>query len=102
MRKAACFTLILSFSMGLTLFGVSVPAFADGATKSDPKCMCRFQGQRYNIGDYACIRSKLARCDMFLNNTTWTFLDDSCGSVRHDELPQSKPAPQFAALGQGN
>ena len=102
MHRAVCFSLILSFAFGLTLFGASAPSLADGATKSDPKCMCRFQGQRYNIGEYACIRSKMARCDMFLNNTTWTFLDDSCGSVRLDELPQSTPARQMADLSPTN
>lgn len=96
MRKTAMSVIVASLVLATT--GSFAPVFADGATKSDPKCLCRFQGQRYSVGEYVCIRSKLARCDMFLNNTTWTFLEDSCGSVKLDKLPQSVPASQMASL----
>ena len=85
MRKIA-FALIAPFLMVMLTGGADV-VFADGA---DKKCQCRFEGQRYNIGEYACIRSKIARCDMFLNNTTWTFLEDSCGVSKLQD-PHSNP-----------
>jgi len=89
------FQLAIGAALAVTL-SAPLPALADGAKPGDPKCQCRYQGQRYNIGEFACIRAKIARCDMFLNNTTWTFLDDSCGSVLLDPLPQSKPARELA------
>lgn len=94
---------IVTGALVLALAAIALPVsvVADGATTADPKCKCRFQGQRFNVGDYVCIRSQLARCDMFLNNTTWTFLDDSCGSVKLEPLPQSRPAHTLAALSNG-
>ena len=85
-----------AFAVTLT---APLPVLADAG---DPKCQCRYQGQRYNIGEFACIRSKMARCDMFLNNTTWTFLEDSCGSVLLDPLPQSKPVTELAGTAPSN
>ncbi len=98
MPKKALGVVIAAFAFSLVMLGSPSPVFADGATKADPKCQCRFQGQRYELGEFACIRSKLARCDMFLNNTSWTFLDDSCGAVKLDTPPQSRPAPTLAGL----
>ncbi|MGI9414701.1 MAG: hypothetical protein ACR2PM_13590 [Hyphomicrobiales bacterium] len=95
-RSALHLTIGAAMAVTVAAFGASGPAMADGASKNDPNCQCRFQGKRYNVGEYACIRSKMARCDMFLNNTTWTFLDDSCGSVLLDPLPQSRPATKLA------
>lgn len=41
-------------------------------------CRCLYQGKYFEQGDTVCIRvdgrSRLARCDMALNNTSWTFL----------------------------
>ena len=59
----------------------SATARADSADPNGPECMCRFQGQRYHLGELACINSKLARCDMFLNNTSWTIIEDICPSA---------------------
>jgi len=87
--------LALGAAFAVTL-AAPLPVLADGANPGDPKCQCRYQGQRYNVGEFACIRAKMARCDMFLNNTTWTFLEDSCGSVLLDPLPQSKPVTELA------
>ena len=94
--------MVAASAVTFAVMGSPSPAMADGATKADPKCQCRYQGQRYQLGEFACIRSKLARCDMFLNNTSWTFLDDSCGAVELESLPQSKPSAKFAGLSQNN
>jgi hypothetical protein len=64
---------------------------ADSSDPNGPECMCRFQGQRYHLGEFACINSRLARCDMFLNNTSWTFLEDSCPTSNLSPLQQSFP-----------
>jgi hypothetical protein len=70
---------------------VSSDVRADSATPGGPSCLCRYQGQRYELGQFACINSKLARCDMFLNNTSWTFLEDTCPTAQLTPLPQSTP-----------
>jgi len=56
------------------------PAFADGPGMD---CRCLYKGKYFHQGDTVCIRvdgrSRLARCDMALNNTSWTFLKDKDG-----------------------
>jgi hypothetical protein len=74
--------------------GGGVAAIAGPADSSDPnrpECMCRFEGQRYHLGEFACINSKLARCDMFLNNTSWTFLEDVCPTASYTPAQESYP-----------
>lgn len=102
MSRKALGVMVAASALTFAVMAVPSPVLADGATKADPKCQCRYQGQRFNLGEYACIRSKLARCDMFLNNTSWTFLDDSCGAVHLEPLPQSKPAATLAGYSQHN
>ena len=50
-----------------------------------PECRCRYLGREFEHGALVCItldgRSKLARCDMLLNNSSWTFLKDGCPSA---------------------
>ncbi|RWM14474.1 MAG: hypothetical protein E5X53_26485 [Mesorhizobium sp.] len=52
----------------------ATPAFAD------PECLAN--GKAFQIGQVACLtlsgRSHLARCDMVLNNTSWTKIRDEC------------------------
>ncbi|MBZ9710527.1 hypothetical protein LB543_27900 [Mesorhizobium sp. ESP7-2] len=51
-----------------------VPAFAAQE--------CLANGKSYPVGQVACLtvadQSHLARCDMVLNNTSWTKVGDSC------------------------
>jgi hypothetical protein len=46
-----------------------------GATGEAIPCRCRFQGTAYRLGDTVCMTThlgvQLARCDLFLNNTSW-------------------------------
>jgi hypothetical protein len=46
-----------------------------GATGEAIPCRCRFQGAAYRLGDTVCMTThlgvQLARCDLFLNNTSW-------------------------------
>ncbi|WP_181165524.1 MULTISPECIES: hypothetical protein [unclassified Mesorhizobium] len=69
-----------------------VPAFAA------PECLAN--GKSYPVGQVACLtadQSHLARCDMVLNNTSWTKVGDSCpGNTTAPRLPAtpiSTPAP---------
>jgi hypothetical protein len=43
---------------------------------------CLYQGKIFRQGDVTCIRvdgkTRLARCEMLLNNATWNFFQDGC------------------------
>jgi hypothetical protein len=73
----------------------SVPAFAA------PECLAN--GKSFQIGQIACLtladNSHLARCDMVLNNTSWTKVADSCPEntlAPHPQVtPISTPAPSM-------
>ena len=45
-------------------------------------CRCIYQSKYFEQGETVCIRAygtaRLARCDMVLNNSSWTFLADEC------------------------
>ena len=56
-----------------------------------PEGTCRFNGENYRIGELACIRGKLSRCDMVINNTSWTVVGDSCPVVRAPQRPLLPP-----------
>lgn len=47
----------------------------DGATGQPIPCRCRYRGDAYPLGDTVCMNTplgtQLARCDLFLNNTSW-------------------------------
>jgi len=60
--------------MGLAL---SIPA-----VQAAPDCKCRYAGQFYAAGDFACIKTdkgyRLARCALSENVSTWRFLKKGC------------------------
>ena len=59
--------------MAVGLFaGLASPALAKEG------CTCRGNGQEYEQGQVACIRGKLARCTMNLNNSSWKIIEDLC------------------------
>lgn len=60
-------------------------------------CTCKHQGGDAKQGETACIRTakgkSLARCDMVLNNSSWTILDEPCEveqSGREVRLPDQQ------------
>ncbi|CCV07422.1 conserved exported hypothetical protein [Mesorhizobium metallidurans STM 2683] len=74
---------------------VATPAFADAE--------CLANGKSFQIGQVACLtlsgESHLARCDMVLNNTSWTRVHDDCSgdrpAPRPHATPISTPAPSL-------
>ena len=62
-------------------------------------CRCLYRGTYFEMGATVCIRvdgrSRLARCDMALNNTSWTFLSDKDGCPT--ALMSPLPPPPAAA-----
>ena len=63
-----------------------------------PECRCLYQGKEFEHGALVCIRvggrTQLARCDMALNNSSWTFLQPGCPTALMTPLP--RPAATFA------
>jgi len=41
-------------------------------------CTCRANGQDYEQGQILCIRGRLAKCDMNLNNSSWIIIAPTC------------------------
>ncbi len=61
-------------------------------------CTCRYDGLDYQLGEMACMRRgdqmRLARCDMVLNNTSWTITDERCPFSHAPELRPYSVATQ--------
>jgi len=95
-------TLVAGFVAVPHITGSGGIARADGPRPDGPKCQCRYQGHRFQLGEFACINSRLARCEMFLNNTTWTFLEDTCPTSHLTPLPQSQPVPHSTPVALSN
>ena len=59
-----------------------------GATGEAIPCRCRFQGSAYRLGDTVCMTTHLgvqfARCDLYLNNTSWIPTGVPCTMSRLD------------------
>ena len=53
-----------------------------GATGEAIPCRCRFKGGEVKLGETVCMETpqgvQLARCDLFLNNTSWVPLGVAC------------------------
>lgn len=92
---------LLAIGLGLAAMYYAHTAMADGAppapgeawraspyhgvTDGDGKtipCLCRFRGQDFRLGTAVCMNTHvgtvIARCDLFLNNTTWVPTDQPC------------------------
>ncbi|TPM31576.1 hypothetical protein FJ967_25150 [Mesorhizobium sp. B2-3-4] len=89
-------TRVLLCPIGLAL-AMAAPASAFAAQE------CLANGKSYQVGQTACLnvadQSHLARCDMVLNNTSWTKVGDSCPAntmAPHLHVtPISTPAPSM-------
>jgi hypothetical protein len=58
-------------------------------------CQCRFSGQSYDQGATVCMRGKVARCGMYLNNSSWKVVAETCPQA-HAPKPRdvaNSPAP---------
>ena len=85
----------------LLVMVLTLPAgLAGGAANAgDGGCTCRYSGGDVFEGQTACIRTAkgptLARCEKFLNNTSWKFLDQPCPTARL--APQSRQVLHLTA-----
>jgi len=52
---------------------------------------CLYQGKKFEQGELVCIKvdgsARLARCDMLLNNSSWTFLKTGCPTATFTPRP---------------
>ena len=74
MTSIRAFPLVAAFAMALP----ALPAVGAEAT-----AFCTNAGNRYQIGDYACLpgchgRQRYARCDPIAQNASWTYISDVC------------------------
>ncbi|MDX8451416.1 hypothetical protein RFM98_01465 [Mesorhizobium sp. VK9D] len=80
----------LFWPVGLAL-ALAVPAPLLAA----PTCLAN--GKSFNVGETACLtlagESHLARCDMVLNNTSWTRIKDECAGEAPKPHPTSISTP---------
>lgn len=76
-------------------FAVAAIAAADSA-RAAPDCRCRYAGQFYSAGEYACIKTskgfRLARCALSENVSTWRFLDKGCKGLSWRRTPAMQVA----------
>jgi hypothetical protein len=76
--------------LGLLVAGLAVvmiPALADAHN-----CKCRNRGVMFELGETSCLHvdggSYLARCEMKLNVSSWTKIEDGC-PVTANALPET-------------
>ena len=78
------------------LAGATSPATAD--------CTCRGPGVVAHHGQTVCLRTpsglRLARCEMVLNNSSWTFLPDPCPEASRQSGNEFASAMSVAPAGQ--
>lgn len=90
------------FILAFVTISFALPALP---AMAGPNCTCRANGTKFEIGDIACITlpsgSKLAQCEMVLNNTSWKMLGGSCPTAGLDiqdiHAPASVPAANTGA-----
>lgn len=77
-----------SFALMAMLLGFAAPAGAG------PECKCRADGQQYSQGQILCLRGKLQRCEMALNNSSWKVIADICPLAHIPEKPAFPYSPR--------
>lgn len=91
----------MTIRFSLCPIGLAFAMAAPAAAFADQECLAN--GKSYQLSQVACLtiadRSHLARCDMVLNNTSWTKIGDSCPEntlAPHPHVtPISTPAPSM-------
>ncbi len=80
----------------ITAFTAATIAFSTLPAMAGPNCTCRANGSKFEVGQIACITlpsgSRLAQCEMVLNNTSWKVLGDSCPTTRLENRESKTPA----------
>ena len=85
------------WSKRIAIVVLSSTVFAPAVLAGD--CTCRAKGVVAVEGEVACISTpqgrRLARCQKVLNNTSWDFMEESCGEMftqpAESEREKSRP-----------
>ena len=89
----------MTIRIALCPIGLAFAMAAPAAALADQECLAN--GKSYQVGQVACLtiagESHLARCDMVLNNTSWTKIHDDCPGNTPPLVttPISTPAPSM-------
>ncbi|UVK45764.1 hypothetical protein BPNPMPFG_001330 [Mesorhizobium sp. AR07] len=91
----------MTIRIALCPIGLAFAMAAPVAALAAQECLAN--GKSYQVGQVACLtiadQSHLARCDMVLNNTSWTKVGDSCPEntmAPHPHVtPISTPTPSM-------
>ena len=83
-----------------TVGAMMVPALAVMAAPAlaaeGSGCRCLYQGKSFDQGELVCIhvggKTRLARCGMLLNNSSWQFVQNGCPSALMTVLPPGRLA----------
>ena len=85
--------------------GVAMALLATAASPVEADCLCRAPGIIAHHGQTVCINTpsgvRLARCEMVLNNSSWTFLAEPCPQASRQSrrnFASTLPAAPVAAL----
>jgi hypothetical protein len=88
---------VLGFATTIAVAAFASPANAD--------CTCRGPGVIAHHGQTVCLKTpsgpRLARCEMVLNNSSWTFLAEACPQALRggqNELTATSTAANLIAL----
>ncbi len=85
----------------MAMVGLALAPLPALASDARIPCSCRYAGTKFTVGTVTCLHTpkgaRLARCDMVLNNTSWTFLKDGCPISRRAtdenfEMPEAGDA----------
>ena len=90
---------IARFAVLAVVFGGLAPVSAAAA----PACTCRYAGQTYQNGEYACIKLgrgyRLALCSLSENVSSWRFLQEGCLGISGLDRRPAGAAVTVAAAG---
>jgi hypothetical protein len=74
---------------------VALAVLAPTEASAEHKCQCLYQGKKFEQGESVCIKvdgaTRLARCAMLLNNSSWTFLQTGCPTALATPIPAAGP-----------
>jgi hypothetical protein len=91
----------VSMTIRLALCSIALSLATATATPVLAASECLADGKSFQIGQISCLtlagQSHLARCDMVLNNTSWTKIQDDCPepAPHPHNTPIPTPAPSL-------
>jgi hypothetical protein len=82
---------------GISVLPIGLALLILAPTTAPAAQACLANGKSFKVGEVACLtvadESQLARCEMVLNNTSWTRLGDSCTAGTPAPPVQMQPTP---------